>query len=190
MGWFSRSATAPTNEPPKQQDNSNVQPSVEKDESQKPDSNQEPKVNLDTASTPVPGSESPEHQNTQPNGYKYDLSQFPAEVLEFNEYNTTDDVFDRYKVSDAMNHLAACSSLGSNIRNYYRYGKYKNCEDRYDHLKFCLSIKTKSSQVAQVMIQKYEAEQRAKKRSLPSSEDVWTVRTHPPEELLELAREA
>jgi hypothetical protein len=68
-------------------------------------------------------------------------------------------------------------ALGSNIRNYYRYGTYRNCNDKYEHFKFCLSIKTKSSQVAQVMIQKHDAEMRAKKRSEANSEDVWTART-------------
>ena len=68
-------------------------------------------------------------------------------------------------------------ALGSNIRNYYRYGTFKDCAARYDHLKFCFAIKTKSSQVAQVMIQKRDAELRAKKRSMPNSEDVWTART-------------
>jgi hypothetical protein len=69
-------------------------------------------------------------------------------------------------------------ALGSNIRNYYRFGSYRDCSDKYDHLKFCLSIKTKSSQVAQVMIQKRVAELKAKKRGEPSSEDVWTARTY------------
>ncbi|KAI7825093.1 hypothetical protein BC939DRAFT_129914 [Gamsiella multidivaricata] len=114
----------------------------------------------------------------------------PAQVMEFDEYKASDDIFDRFKVSDAMNQLAACSSLGSNIRNYYRYGTYKDCADRYDHLKFCLSIKTKSSQVAQVMIQKRDAELRAKKRAMPNSEDVWIARTHPPEELVRQARDS
>ncbi|KAI1316165.1 hypothetical protein EDD11_010403 [Mortierella claussenii] len=101
----------------------------------------------------------------------------PADVLELDEYKTPDDGFYRFRVSDAWNQLAACSSLGATVRNYYRYGKYKDCSDRYDHLKFCLSLKTKSSQVAQVMIQKRDAELRAKKKGQPSSEDVWTVRT-------------
>ncbi|KAF9944040.1 hypothetical protein BGZ70_005107 [Mortierella alpina] len=109
--------------------------------------------------------------------------------MEFDEYKTPDDIYARFKVADAMNELAACSSLGSNIRNYYRYGTFKDCAARYDHLKFCLAIKTKSSQVAQVMIQKRDAELRAKKRSMPNSEDVWTARTHPPEEFVELSRQ-
>lgn len=68
-------------------------------------------------------------------------------------------------------------ALGSNIRNYYRYGTFKDCASRYDHLKFCLSIKTKSSQVAQVMIQKRDADLRAQKKRQPNSEDVWTARS-------------
>ncbi|KAG0313950.1 hypothetical protein BGZ97_009755 [Linnemannia gamsii] len=113
----------------------------------------------------------------------------PLPVMEFDEYKQPEDMYARFQVSDAMNELAACSSLGANIRNYYRYGTFKDCAARYDHLKFCLSIKTKSSQVAQVMIQKRDADLRAQKKSQPNSEDVWTVRSHPPEELVELARQ-
>ncbi|KAG0342700.1 hypothetical protein BG004_005612 [Podila humilis] len=113
----------------------------------------------------------------------------PADTMRFDEYQEPEDIFARFKVSDAMNELAACSSLGSNIRNYYRYGTFKDCANRYDHLKFCMSIKTKSSQVAQVMIQKRDAELASKKASQPNSEDVWTKRSHPPPEFVELSRQ-
>ncbi|KAG0234279.1 hypothetical protein BGW42_006784 [Actinomortierella wolfii] len=106
----------------------------------------------------------------------------------FDEYKPSEDIMDKYKVGDALNHLFACSSLGSNIRNYYRYGSFRDCSDKYDHLKFCMSLKTKTHQVAQIMIQKREAELRATKAAQPNSEDVWSVRPAPPEDLVELAQ--
>ncbi|KAG0243167.1 hypothetical protein BGW41_002807 [Actinomortierella wolfii] len=106
----------------------------------------------------------------------------------FDEYKPSEDIMDKYKVGDALNHLFACSSLGSNIRNYYRYGSFRDCSDKYDHLKFCMSLKTKTHQVAQIMIQKREAELRAAKVAQPNSEDVWSVRPAPPEDLVELAQ--
>ncbi|KAF9348855.1 hypothetical protein BGX26_012759 [Mortierella sp. AD094] len=194
MGWFSKSSTAPSVASP-QQDTETTQPSLAKDGSLDSTLAQEP-----TASTPTtPASASAtstagvEAHKAQEHTHTQEQQAYPtysAELTEFDEYKPSDDIFERFKVSDAMNQLAACSSLGANIRNYYRYGTYRDCADKYDHLKFCLSIKTKTSQVAQVMIQKRDAEIRAKKKSLPNSEDVWAVRTHPPEELVELAREA
>ncbi|KAF9977433.1 hypothetical protein BGZ73_006060 [Actinomortierella ambigua] len=106
----------------------------------------------------------------------------------FDEYKPVDDVMEKYKVGDAMNHLFACSSLGSNIRNYYRFGTFRDCSDKYDHLKFCMSLKTKTDQVAQIMIQKREAQLRAAKAAQPNSEDVWSVRPSPPDDLVDLAQ--
>ncbi|KAF9166573.1 hypothetical protein DFQ26_007494 [Actinomortierella ambigua] len=106
----------------------------------------------------------------------------------FDEYKPSEDMMEKYKVSDAINELFACSSLGSNIRNYYRYGTFRNCTDKYEKVKFCMSLKTNTDQVAQIMIQKREAELRAAKAAQPNSEDVWTVRPGPPEDLVELAQ--
>ncbi|KAG0011156.1 hypothetical protein BGZ80_000884 [Entomortierella chlamydospora] len=180
MGWFSKSTADSSVEP--QQDTTTTQPSLAKDGSSDSTLAQEPTVS--TPSTPASASttstagaeayKAQEHTHIQEQRV---LPRYSEELMEFEEYKPSDDIFDRYKVSDALNQLAICSSLGANVRNYYRYGTYRSCTDKYDHLKFCFSIKTKSSQVAQVMIQKREAEIRAKKRGLPNSEDVWTVRT-------------
>ncbi|KAF8926821.1 hypothetical protein BGZ47_002500, partial [Haplosporangium gracile] len=160
MGWFSKSSasTAPV-EHPKQEDTAAASAS----------SQPSPAVTA-TAGTPEPVA------IVEP-ALAVPVVAAPLPVMEFDEYKQPDDIYARFQVSDAMNELAACSSLGSNIRNYYRYGTFKDCAARYDHLKFCLSIKTKSSQVAQVMIQKRDADLRAHKKSQPNSEDVWTQRS-------------
>ncbi|KAK3828273.1 MAG: hypothetical protein J3Q66DRAFT_322268 [Benniella sp.] len=191
MGWFSRSTVTPSESSQQQDTSSSGGSSLAKEGSPGPSlakseaaTGAPQETHTQTASSPdTPTFESSSaHASASP-------SSISEEMTEFNEYKTSDDVFDRFKVSDALNQLMTCSSLGSNIRNYYRYGTYRNCNDKYEHLKFCLSIKTKSSQVAQVMIQKHDAELRAKKRSEANSEDVWTARTHPPEELIDLARQ-
>ncbi|KAF9197716.1 hypothetical protein BGZ49_001733 [Haplosporangium sp. Z 27] len=165
MGWF-KSTPSPSVE---QKDTATTQPPLTKDESKESTLTQEA-----TPSTPT--TQTNTHTQTQEQTQEQAHTSLPEEYLTFDEYKEPEDPFERFKVSDAMNQLAACSC--ANIRNYYRYGTYRNCADKYDHMKFCLSIKTKSSQVAQVMIQKRDAEIRAKKSALPNSEDVWSARTN------------
>ncbi|KAF9096002.1 hypothetical protein BGX29_008776 [Mortierella sp. GBA35] len=186
MGWFSKSSTTTPVEHPKQEDTTAASvPPPPSPQVPSGDSIPTPTVETNTATT-----EATEAAPVEPvTATAAAAVPQNAYLMEFDEYKKPDDIFARFQVSDAMNELAACSSLGANIRNYYRYGTFKDCAARYDHLKFCLSIKTKSSQVAQVMIQKRDADIRAAKKKLPNSEDVWTLRSHPPEELLELARQ-
>ncbi|KAF9950650.1 hypothetical protein BGZ72_007751 [Mortierella alpina] len=194
MGWFSKSTTAPVDQDAAPASAKNA-PLVKEESSQSalPTASSDPQSQAQ--SQPQPQPQPPAQSQTQSVQPQSEPEALPVhaspalDTMEFDEYKTPDDIYARFKVGDAMNELAACSSLGSNIRNYYRYGTFKDCAARYDHLKFCFAIKTKSSQVAQVMIQKRDAELRAKKRSMPNSEDVWTARTHPPEEFVELSRQ-
>ncbi|ORZ15756.1 hypothetical protein BCR42DRAFT_415840 [Absidia repens] len=78
--------------------------------------------------------------------------------------------------SDSFNAVWQCYSLGSQALNYYRYGSKKNCEEKYQDLKFCLSTKPKSSAVADDMIRKRDEEKRLEKQKQRSSEDVWDLR--------------
>ncbi|OAQ36342.1 hypothetical protein K457DRAFT_12838 [Linnemannia elongata AG-77] len=157
MGWFSKSSSTTPVEHPKQEDTTPAAATPA------------------AATTSTTTAEEPVAEVKAAPAAPVVAAYLPA--MEFDEYKQPDDIYARFQVSDAMNELAACSSLGSNIRNYYRYGTFKDCAARYDHLKFCLSIKTKSSQVAQVMIQKRDADLRAHKKSQPNSEDVWSLRS-------------
>ncbi|KAK5815777.1 hypothetical protein F5H01DRAFT_194886 [Linnemannia elongata] len=157
MGWFSKSSSTTPVEHPKQEDTTPAAATPA------------------AATTSTTTAEEPVAEVKAAPAAPVVAAHLPA--MEFDEYKQPDDIYARFQVSDAMNELAACSSLGSNIRNYYRYGTFKDCAARYDHLKFCLSIKTKSSQVAQVMIQKRDADLRAHKKSQPNSEDVWSLRS-------------
>ncbi|KAG0055766.1 hypothetical protein BGZ83_007491 [Gryganskiella cystojenkinii] len=196
MGWFSRSSSTNATSETTKDDHSSADQQPTSSKQQSPEKENTSNEGLHNKTSPEPTATPASTQTQQPHTetqrerpvqtYTYGGDPLP---LRFDEYEEPEDVFARFKVGDAMNHLAACSSLGSNIRNYYRFGTFRDCGDKYDHLKFCLSIKTKSSQVAQVMIQKRDAELRAKKAAQPNSEDVWTKRTHPPEELVNLARQ-
>ncbi|KAF9016397.1 hypothetical protein BGZ52_005918 [Haplosporangium bisporale] len=182
MGWFSTSSSSTTAEAAPKAEETQRSAASTSTASETP-----APTTPETLSPPTPIADT----QSEPTASTYaTLPSTSAGAMQFDEYKDPEDIYERFKVGDAMNELAACSSLGSNIRNYYRYGTFKDCAARYDHLKFCLSIKTKSSQVAQVMVQKRDAELAAKKASAPNSEDVWTVRSHPPAEFVELSREA
>ncbi|KAG0037815.1 hypothetical protein BGZ82_001763 [Podila clonocystis] len=185
MGWFSRSSSSTTAEAAPKADEAQHTIASTSTSSEIPAS-----TTPESLSTPTPTAPTVADTQSEPTvSTTTSLPSTPADAMQFDEYKDPEDISERFKVSDAMNELAACSSLGSNIRNYYRYGTFKDCAARYDHLKFCLSIKTKSSQVAQVMVQKRDAQLAAKKAAAPNSEDVWTLRSHPPAEFVELSRQ-
>ncbi|KAI9019381.1 hypothetical protein CLU79DRAFT_705054 [Phycomyces nitens] len=52
--------------------------------------------------------------------------------------------------SQAFDSVWQCYTLGSQAVNYYRYGEKKDCSVRWEDFKFCMSAKTKSSEVADV----------------------------------------
>ncbi|KAF9414593.1 hypothetical protein BGZ94_000338 [Podila epigama] len=180
MGWFSRSSSS-------QSPATATEATTNTQESQ---SNEplvaEPTISKNSTTTTTATTDKIDTQEDASSSF-IPVPEVPIDAIQFDEYKEPEDIFARFKVSDAMNQLAACSSLGANVRNYYRFGTFKECGARYDHLKFCLSIKTKSSQVAQVMIQKRDAQLAAKKAKAPNSEDVWTLRKEPPKDLLAAA---
>lgn len=42
------------------------------------------------------------------------------------------------------------AALGAQALNYYRYGEKKDCSEKWEDFKFCLTTKTKSNEVADV----------------------------------------
>ena len=113
MGWFSRSSATAAPEAIQQEDHS-----VKADQhiSDVPTSRQQQPESSSSSSdnsTPQPDPESTTHtpqsptsaSTTQYYGYNGEL----PEALHFKEYEDADDIYARFKVGDAMNHLAACS---------------------------------------------------------------------------------
>ncbi|KAF9582939.1 hypothetical protein BGW38_010558 [Lunasporangiospora selenospora] len=198
MGWFSRSSssvapaesTLPGSGSVKESNAPGVTNAVESSSDIAPTTSTTDIPQQEPTATATGGTESAGTRRTLSLDDVLNAPVVEDAYVDFPEYHRfEDDPLERYKVSDAMSQLAACSSLGANVRNYYRHGKFRNCGDKYDHLKFCLSIKTKSDVVTKVMVQKWEADLKAKKATLPNSEDVWTKRTHLPVELVALSRQ-
>ncbi|KAI7866231.1 hypothetical protein BDF14DRAFT_1728706 [Spinellus fusiger] len=69
----------------------------------------------------------------------------------FNEiHNDSLREYTNCSASQAFESVWHCYTLGSQAMHYYRYGEKKDCSMRWEDFKFCLSTKTKSSEVADV----------------------------------------
>lgn len=81
---------------------------------------------------------------------------------------------------EAFDELYFCYSLGGQFKNLYRYGTYRQCEDKSSDFWFCMKTKMYGPNTKKEMIVKYHREKEAEKyKRGPSSEDVWKVRTEP-----------
>ncbi|KAK6534356.1 hypothetical protein TWF281_005679 [Arthrobotrys megalospora] len=81
---------------------------------------------------------------------------------------------------EAFDELYFCYSLGGQFKNLYRYGTYRQCEDKSSDFWFCMRTKMYGPNTKKEMIVKYHKEKEAEKyKRGPSSEDVWKVRTEP-----------
>ncbi|CDS03759.1 hypothetical protein LRAMOSA01160 [Lichtheimia ramosa] len=69
-----------------------------------------------------------------------------------------------------------CYTLGAQALNYYRYGEKKDCTQKWEDFKFCLTTKTKSNEIADRMIREREQEKAMAKKRSRSSEEVWELR--------------
>ncbi|CAG8464036.1 438_t:CDS:2 [Cetraspora pellucida] len=92
------------------------------------------------------------------------------------ETKTQDD--DKYNCSLAteLDYFVMCYSLGGQAVNYYRYGERKDCSKRWQSLKFCIQLKSKSLEERKKMILEREAMKEAKYKKQKSSLDVWELR--------------
>ncbi|KAI9152417.1 hypothetical protein H9P43_009208 [Blastocladiella emersonii ATCC 22665] len=89
-------------------------------------------------------------------------------------------VREKYSISDALGGLYTCYSFRYQALSYYRYGRRTECDDKWDHFKFCMSIRTKPDDVADRKIAEREAMLAAEMAKRPSSLDVWELRDKPP----------
>ncbi|KAK6502973.1 hypothetical protein TWF481_008009 [Arthrobotrys musiformis] len=81
---------------------------------------------------------------------------------------------------EAFDELYFCYSLGGQFKNLYRYGTYRQCEDKSSDFWFCMKTKMYGPNTKKEMIVKYHKEKEAEKyKRGPSSEDIWKVRTVP-----------
>ncbi|KAF8322119.1 hypothetical protein DL93DRAFT_2071888 [Clavulina sp. PMI_390] len=72
-----------------------------------------------------------------------------------------------------------CYIVGNQIRSLYRYGHGSDCSDKWNDVKFCLSMKSLEGEERRRAWLRHRAEWWAQRRLSRSSEDVWDVRTEP-----------
>ncbi|CAO3621218.1 unnamed protein product [Cunninghamella blakesleeana] len=78
--------------------------------------------------------------------------------------------------SQAFDSVWQCYTLGSQAIHYYRYGSRKDCSAKWEDFKFCLTTKTKSSEVADAMVRNRDAQKQLEKKKQRNSEEVWELR--------------
>ncbi|KAF0445370.1 sm-like ribonucleo protein [Gigaspora margarita] len=98
------------------------------------------------------------------------------------------DDYDKYNCSLAseLDYFVMCYSLGGQAINYYRYGERRDCSQRWQSLKFCIQLKSKTPEERKKMILEREAMKDAKYTKQKSSLDVWEMREKPPAKLFPL----
>jgi hypothetical protein len=89
-------------------------------------------------------------------------------------------VDENYRISKAFDDLWICLSLSKQIINIYRYGERKSCSDKWDHLKFCLSLSKDDEATRQQRIYEREKAKWEKRINEPCLLDIWEEREVPP----------
>ncbi|KAL2915429.1 hypothetical protein HK105_205045 [Polyrhizophydium stewartii] len=80
----------------------------------------------------------------------------------------------------AADNLQLCYTALPQLKNYYRYGKWKDCTPLREELFFCWSLRSMPAAAAQAAMRaRAEAKDHAKFKQRPSL-DVWELRTEPP----------
>lgn len=76
----------------------------------------------------------------------------------------------------AFDELFRCYSLPSQAFQFYRYGERKQCADRLNEFRFCLSARGMESDARRKAIQE---ELKSREQANNGSERIWKRRTHP-----------
>ncbi|KAI5805827.1 hypothetical protein EDC01DRAFT_626638 [Geopyxis carbonaria] len=96
----------------------------------------------------------------------------------------------------AFDDLFYCYSLGGQFLNgklylwrnmglelttiiVYRYGTHRDCTEKWEDFRFCMKTKVRGEAASRAMIQTRSTEKAAKRKTQPSSEDIWSTRKEP-----------
>ncbi|EDO19129.1 hypothetical protein Kpol_2000p97 [Vanderwaltozyma polyspora DSM 70294] len=79
---------------------------------------------------------------------------------------------DTMSCKEAFDQMTICLSLGGQFRNYYRYGKFNQCEVQLEKFKFCLFNGKDPVKVQEW----YRKQMEYNKEHRGSSDDIWEER--------------
>ncbi|KAF2642662.1 hypothetical protein P280DRAFT_380544, partial [Massarina eburnea CBS 473.64] len=69
-----------------------------------------------------------------------------------------------------------CTSLGGHFNDIYRYGSLRSCSEHWADWRFCMSLKSYSSEAQANAVQDLYREKERKMKEKPNSENVWRKR--------------
>ncbi|KAI8921966.1 hypothetical protein DFJ77DRAFT_444801 [Powellomyces hirtus] len=96
--------------------------------------------------------------------------------------NAGDDEKKEYTCSvwSAFDKMQLCYTVIPQVKNYYRYGTFRDCSEARADFNFCLKMKGKNRVEAERMIKEREETRYDKKVNERPSRDIWELRTEPP----------
>ena len=80
--------------------------------------------------------------------------------------------------SEEFYHVTVLAPIAQ-FRNYYQFGKVKDCDEEWNEFVFCLSLKLKKPQEAKQMFDEREEKLRVLGKRI---EPFWQLRKEPPED--------
>ncbi|CAG8504053.1 9580_t:CDS:2 [Ambispora gerdemannii] len=87
-------------------------------------------------------------------------------------------------ITQSFDAIMNCWSMGSQIRNRYRYGENKDCSEKWQDFKFCFRVKKEDEEGRKRLLQERQREKDAKKAKEKNSLDIWELREKPLENFL------
>ncbi|KAK9481258.1 hypothetical protein V1514DRAFT_323370 [Lipomyces japonicus] len=88
------------------------------------------------------------------------------------------DVFpDEMSCVQQFDEMVKCYGVGGQVRNWYRYGTIRDCNDRWAMFKFCIGTQLLSEQERQKSTRQFYKDVLEDRLKKGSSEDVWHART-------------
>lgn len=79
----------------------------------------------------------------------------------------------------AFDYAFFCQSFGGQWVNVYRYGELRNCSERWSDFWFCMRTMSYPTEQREKLTADYHREKLDKYKGVPTSEDVWEMRTTP-----------
>ncbi|KAK9254233.1 hypothetical protein V1507DRAFT_402272 [Lipomyces tetrasporus] len=100
------------------------------------------------------------------------------ESVEPEIFENPSDVFPReMSCTQQFDELVKCYSIGGQVRNVYRYGSIRDCNDRWAMFKFCIGTRLDSEEDKRKKIYEFYKRKMVEDLKSGSSENVWKART-------------
>ncbi|KAH6581758.1 hypothetical protein BASA60_002251 [Batrachochytrium salamandrivorans] len=80
----------------------------------------------------------------------------------------------------AFDKAQVCYTVLPQLKNYYRYGQWKDCSAAVKEMTFCMSLQTMSRKEKQLALKAHAQERHDVKFNQRPSKDIWEIRTEPP----------